>query len=122
MFEMPLDGVSWSLFRVSSTMPASAPRSMQSKLGRITSASASRASLVPTSFLSRSVRVWQQRLKSIKLRDGSFHDGQLELVTWPSRSGRKGWGGVVVEESEEMRNKYLTEFRSDDQKVRPVFR
>lgn len=68
------------------------------------------------------MRVWQQRLKSIKLRDGSFHNGQLELVTWPSRSGRKGWGGVVVEESEEMRNKYLTEFRSDDQKVRPVFR
>ena len=95
---------------------------MQSKLGRITSASASRASLVPTSFLSRSVRVWQQRLKSITLRDGSSHDGQLELVTWPSRSGRKGWGGVVVEESEEMRNKYLTEFRSDDQKVRSVFR
>ena len=56
------------------------------------------------------MRTWQQRLKSIKLRDGSFHDGQLELVTWPSRSGKKGWGGCVIEESEDLRKKYINEF------------
>lgn len=64
------------------------------------------------------MRTWQQRLKSIKLRDGSFHDGQLELVTWPSRSGKKGWGGCVIEESDDLRKKYINEFKRDDARVR----
>ena len=94
---------------------------MRRKPGRITNVFASRTSGSTDPHSACSVRLWQQRLKSIKLRDGSFHDGQLELVTWPSRTGRKGWGGTLVEEAEDLRNKYLREMKGDDQRVRTVF-
>ncbi|KAH9936540.1 uncharacterized protein B0H18DRAFT_325782 [Fomitopsis serialis] len=48
-------------------------------------------------------------------RDGSMHEGRLELITWeytdPQTKDRMGWGNVIIEEAEEMKRKFQVDYR-----------
>ncbi|KAF9475460.1 hypothetical protein BDN70DRAFT_814041 [Pholiota conissans] len=56
-----------------------------------------------------------------KCKDGSLHEGDLELITWPcteSEDGTKmGWGNVLLEESADMKAKFEGEFKGDEKKL-----
>jgi len=48
-------------------------------------------------------------------RDGSLHEGKLELMTWEyiEREGgiRMGWGNIAIEEAENMKRKFKVDFK-----------
>ncbi|KJA21915.1 hypothetical protein HYPSUDRAFT_675475 [Hypholoma sublateritium FD-334 SS-4] len=50
-------------------------------------------------------------------RDGSLHEGKLELITWVSEEEGTGWGHVLIEESDDMRKKFEEEFGRDEAKL-----
>ncbi|KAH9841725.1 uncharacterized protein C8Q71DRAFT_700219 [Rhodofomes roseus] len=43
-------------------------------------------------------------------RDGSMHEGKLELITWeytdPESGDRMGWGNVLIEEADDLKRKF----------------
>ncbi|KAK0484892.1 hypothetical protein IW261DRAFT_865427 [Armillaria novae-zelandiae] len=49
-------------------------------------------------------------------QDGSKHFGKLELITWKCPEEGTGWGHVVVEEEEYMKNKFQNESGGDQRK------
>jgi len=56
--------------------------------------------------------------KHRKCRDGTVHEGKLELITWSGeREGYTlGWGASFEEESEDLRNMFEEKFRGDMQR------
>lgn len=54
--------------------------------------------------------------------DGVNHEGRLELITWPSSAADTGeeedlgWGACFVEESEDLKHKFETEYEGDEEK------
>lgn len=62
---------------------------------------------------------WWVDLQRKTLRDGSHHEGKLELITWEStEEGYKlGFGAVVMEEADELREKFEVEMGGDLRKV-----
>ncbi|KAF9475463.1 hypothetical protein BDN70DRAFT_883662 [Pholiota conissans] len=55
--------------------------------------------------------------KHRKCRDGNLHEGDLELITWPCEREGTGWGHCIVEESEEMKEKFEKEFMGNEKKL-----
>jgi len=52
--------------------------------------------------------------------DSGKHEGDLELITWESVSefgDKLGWGNIVVEESDEMKQKFEAEFNGSQEKL-----
>lgn len=62
-------------------------------------------------------KVWYDKHR--KCQDGYKHEGKLELITWNSVEDgyEKGWGNVVIEESDDMRTKFEEEFKGDEAKL-----
>ena len=52
------------------------------------------------------------------MRDGSRHEGQLELVTWGGvdEDMELGWGACLVEESDDLRRKFENKYGGDHAK------
>ncbi|KAF8967232.1 hypothetical protein BDZ97DRAFT_1656541, partial [Flammula alnicola] len=48
--------------------------------------------------------------KHRKCRDGNLHEGNLELITWPSAKEETGWGHCFTDESDSLREKFENEF------------
>lgn len=54
--------------------------------------------------------------------DGANHEGRLELITWPSLAADTGdeedlgWGACLAEESEDLKQKFETEYEGDEEK------
>ncbi|KAF9475465.1 hypothetical protein BDN70DRAFT_840879 [Pholiota conissans] len=63
--------------------------------------------------------MWYDKYR--KCRDGSFHEGDLELITWScveSESGiEMGWGNCDIEESADLKEKFENEYKGDQQKL-----
>ena len=62
---------------------------------------------------------WSEKEKYQKCADGGRHDGRLELITWDGvdEDGTKlGWGAVLIEEAEEHKKSFITEYESDEEK------
>ena len=50
--------------------------------------------------------------------DGGRHDGKLELITWNTteKDGSKlGWGGVYLEEAEQLKEKFVQKYNSNEE-------
>jgi hypothetical protein len=54
--------------------------------------------------------------KHRKCRDGSIHEGKLELITWPCEQEETGWGHCITEESDDLRRKLEVEYGGDEAK------
>jgi len=54
--------------------------------------------------------------KHRKCQDGSFHEGKLELITWPCELEETGWGHCTPEESDDLRKKLEVEYGGDEVK------
>jgi hypothetical protein len=54
-----------------------------------------------------------------KCKDGSLHEGKLELITWNSTSegDKMGWGNTLLEESADLKAKFEGEFQGDLKKL-----
>jgi hypothetical protein len=50
------------------------------------------------------------------LSDGNFHEGHLELITWPCPKEGTGWGNCFTEEEADYKRKFEVEFRGDLEK------
>ena len=49
-----------------------------------------------------------------KCKDGSQHEGKLELMTWPSPKEDLGWGGYLTNESDDLKKKFEGQFGGDE--------
>ncbi|KIM38938.1 hypothetical protein M413DRAFT_447589 [Hebeloma cylindrosporum] len=56
--------------------------------------------------------VWYDRYR--KCKDGTRHEGKLELMTWPSPEEDLGWGGCFADESDDLKHKFEVEFGGDE--------
>ncbi len=56
--------------------------------------------------------------KHRKCDDGSFHFGELELITWEgvNQGETLGWGCCVLEECEELKETFMKEYNEDHEK------
>ncbi|KAJ7497606.1 hypothetical protein FB451DRAFT_1018170 [Mycena latifolia] len=50
-------------------------------------------------------------------RDGYKHEGRLELVIWDCELQGTGWGACAVEDSEDLKRIFETEFGGDEEKL-----
>ena len=48
-----------------------------------------------------------------KCRDGTKHEGQLELITWVCEEDQIGFGACWLEECDNLKNKFETEFEGN---------
>uniref|UniRef100_A0A8H8CRD5 MYND-type domain-containing protein n=1 Tax=Psilocybe cubensis TaxID=181762 RepID=A0A8H8CRD5_PSICU len=55
---------------------------------------------------------WYDKFR--KCRDGSLHEGKLELITWPCPEEGTGWGGCLAEESDALKRKFEVKYGSDE--------
>ena len=55
--------------------------------------------------------VWYDRYR--KCKDRSQHEGKLKLMTWPLAKEELGWGGCLAEESDDLKQKFKTEYSGD---------
>ena len=58
--------------------------------------------------------VWYDRYR--KCKDGSRHEGKLELITWSNEKEETGWGHCCAEESDDLRRDFETKYKSDEAK------
>ncbi|KAF7361604.1 hypothetical protein MVEN_00503600 [Mycena venus] len=55
--------------------------------------------------------------KHRRCRDGTSHEGRLELITWDFPQDGMGWGNCAAEDSEDMKKKFETEFGGDEENL-----
>ncbi|EIM84495.1 uncharacterized protein STEHIDRAFT_100561 [Stereum hirsutum FP-91666 SS1] len=58
--------------------------------------------------------VWYDKYRACE--DGSIHEGRLELITWPSPTEGTGWGACLLEEADDLKRKFETQFNGDQNK------
>ena len=66
-------------------------------------------------FCTENTSVWYEKRR--KCRDGSFHEGKLELITWPCKKEETGWGHCFAVESDDLRRKFAVEYGGDEAKL-----
>ncbi|PPQ70359.1 hypothetical protein CVT26_013793 [Gymnopilus dilepis] len=59
-------------------------------------------------------RFWYDKHR--KCEDGSRHEGKLELITWSNEEEGTGWGHCTVEEADDLRRSFETEYKGDEAK------
>ncbi|KDR69935.1 hypothetical protein GALMADRAFT_255247 [Galerina marginata CBS 339.88] len=57
---------------------------------------------------------WYDRFR--KCKDGSRHEGRLELITWPNAKEGTGWGQCFADEADDLRRKFEEEYDGDEGK------
>lgn len=54
---------------------------------------------------------WYEKYR--KCKDGTKHEGQLELITWVCEEQGIGWGACFLEECDDLKERFETEFEGD---------
>ncbi|KAF8180571.1 hypothetical protein BJ912DRAFT_980762, partial [Pholiota molesta] len=62
-------------------------------------------------------RKWYDKYR--RCRDDNFHEGDLELITWPAdfEGTATGWGHCALEDADALRAKFEGEFGGDQEKL-----